>query len=133
MAGEKHQDTAEIFSRLVLAYFQGCYRFNDAQLAFELLSAALITYRTSQEVDISEHPYSEVLDYVKRTSTRAYRAFEYVGRISHLVYATTLFDTFISDCTHFLLLLHPRAMGKNHEVHPQCHFGLPYPRNLKKY
>ncbi len=39
-----------------------------------------------------------------------------VTNISHLVYATTLFDTFLSETTQFLFLLIPRAMGEDQQV-----------------
>jgi hypothetical protein len=42
--------------------------------------------------------------------------FKYLFRFTYLVYATTLFDTFLSDITRFLLLLHPGAIGENKPV-----------------
>jgi hypothetical protein len=43
-------------------------------------------------------------------------AHAYVSEVSHLVYATTILDTFLSDTTVFLFLLFPSAMGKNQQV-----------------
>jgi hypothetical protein len=39
-----------------------------------------------------------------------------VTDISHLVYATTLLDTFLTETTIFLFLLIPETMGKNQQV-----------------
>jgi hypothetical protein len=116
MTDEKRQDTLGVFSMLVMAYSQGSLRFTSARLVFELLFAAALRYKVSEEVDIAEHPYYEVLKNVRKIKDGDLNAFEYVGRISHLTYATTLFDTFLSDCTHFLFLLHPKAIGKNQAV-----------------
>jgi hypothetical protein len=41
---------------------------------------------------------------------------EYVNNASHLIYATALFDTFLSDVTRFLFLLFPGALGKEQQV-----------------
>jgi len=40
----------------------------------------------------------------------------YVTDLSHLIYATSLLDTFLSETTLFLFLLHPLSMGKNQQV-----------------
>ena len=42
--------------------------------------------------------------------------FWYVSNISHLIYATTILDSFLTDTTRFLFLLHPRALGKDRAV-----------------
>jgi hypothetical protein len=44
------------------------------------------------------------------------KSFEHIRYSSELIYATALLDTFLSDSTLFLLLLHPKAIGKNSTV-----------------
>lgn len=58
----------------------------------------------------------KILDELARIREREFDSFVYVDRISQLVYATALFDTFLTDITRFLFLLHPRALGDNVSV-----------------
>jgi len=58
----------------------------------------------------------QVLDHLAHIPLESYDALAYVTNVSHLVYATSLLDTFLSDTTLFLFLLIPQSMGKNQQV-----------------
>lgn len=44
-------------------------------------------------------------------SKHGFEAYSYVTALTQLVYATTLFDTFLQDVIEFALFMHPRAVG----------------------
>ena len=50
------------------------------------------------------------------TNHTEFAAFEYITTTSFLVYATALLDSFISDSTIFLYLLHPKAIDSKYEI-----------------
>ena len=43
-------------------------------------------------------------------------AFSYLSQVSHLVHATALFDTFLTESTMFLFLLFPQSMGGKQQI-----------------
>lgn len=104
------------YQALVASYLHGIDRLQAAQLAGLRLQSAVLTYRSQPRPTVIDHPYRSVIDEIGKLSRREYEAFEYVTRVSTLVYLTTLLDTFLSDTTKFLLLLNPRSIGKNRTV-----------------
>lgn len=61
-------------------------------------------------------PGKNVLLHLARIKYSAYDSLKYVTDVSHLIYATSLLDTFLSETTLFLFLLHPLSMGKNQQI-----------------
>ena len=57
-----------------------------------------------------------MLRHISRIPSNSTESLESVTNVSHLVYATTLFDTFLSETTQFLFLLLPHAMGEDQPV-----------------
>ncbi len=113
------QDREEPFGfyrRLVSSYIHGFRRFASARIAALSLQTVVLAYQVQPRIDVSAHPYADVLRRIDEVEPREYAAFEYIYNVSSLVYLTTLLDTFLSDTTKFLLLLHPRAIGSDQVV-----------------
>ncbi len=88
--------------------------------------SALLEYRKEPRVAPPiGGPFEQVLHNLHRIAYDSFDALNYVTDLSHLVYATTLLDTFLSDTTLFLLLLYPRSIGKNQQVPLSSILGLP--------
>ncbi len=97
------------------SFTQGLLRIWGAEAAFARLMCALTEFRSSGRAGL-DGPASAVLQHLDRIPYSSYDALAYVTNVSHLVYATTLLDTFLSDTTLFLFLLIPHSMGKNQQV-----------------
>ena len=76
---------------------------------------ALAEFHRSARVGL-DGPASGTLEHLARIPYSSYDSLSYVTDVSHLVYATTLLDTFLSDTTLFLFLLIPQSMGKGQQV-----------------
>ena len=103
------------FLDVALSFKQGIYRFWGAEAAVSRLMCALGECRISESAGL-DGPSSNVLQQLARIPYSSYDSLAYVTNVSHLVYATTLLDTFLSDTTLFLFLLIPQSMGKNQQV-----------------
>lgn len=104
------------FAHLVESFFLGITRLQGARIVSLNARLAVLRYRAKPPQKADGYPYEDVLAEITKIARSEYEAYEYVTDVSHLTYATTLLDTFLSDCTKFLLLLHPGAIGKNHSV-----------------
>jgi hypothetical protein len=94
---------------------EGLLRLWGAEAASSRLMCALTLFHASGRTGL-EGPSAEILDHLARIPYSSYDALAYVTDVSHLVYATTLLDTFLSDTLLFLFLLNPQSMGKNSQV-----------------
>lgn len=112
----EHEDLVHTYLGLIRSYTHGFVRFASARIAALSLQNTVLSYRARSRVDFSESPYADVLSRVDQISQREFESFEYIYDLSCLVYLTSLFDTFLSDTTKFLLLLHPRSIGANQAV-----------------
>jgi hypothetical protein len=59
---------------------------------------------------------TEVQAVIDNTNNTHLKSFEYVSKISQVVYACTILDTFLTETTKFLFLLHPNVLGKDLEI-----------------
>lgn len=107
---------AETYSRVVESFALGIYRFWGAEAASARLMCALTSLHGDPAVSTTPERSSEAISHLLKIPFSSYDALRYVTDVSHLVYATTLLDTFLSDTTLFLLLRHPRAIGKEQQV-----------------
>lgn len=114
----KQSAPSEIFVTLLASYAHGRLRINEAEVATHrtMLAAAEFVVLSSQDHDWKASPYAAVLEQVEAIAVRYADAYRYVSHVSLLVYSTTLLDTFLSDLTRFLLLLHPASLGKSHSI-----------------
>src|ERR1035437_987831 len=103
---------------VVYSFGLGLYRLWSAEAAAARLYCALLSFRSAgaDPPDWEGHPYRDALENLAKIPYSSYDAAGYVTNVSHLVYATTLFDTFLTETTLFLFLLHPKSIGQNQQV-----------------
>jgi hypothetical protein len=94
----------------------GYLRLLEAQNCTLKLSIALLKFRQKPRGPFAGSEYEEVLNAIRSISRSSYIAVKYVTAISNLVYATSLFDTFLTDTITFLFLLIPESMGKDLQI-----------------
>jgi hypothetical protein len=104
------------YLNIVRSYSHGYVRFASAQIAAYKLANVVVSYRLTQPNDTRNDQRNDVIERLDAVRHSEYEAFEYMTHLSGLIYLTTLLDTFLSDTTRFLLLLHPGAMGRNQAV-----------------
>lgn len=97
------------------SFAQGLIRFWGAEAASSRLMCAFTVFHATSKPGL-DGPAAEVLGHLDHIPYSSYDALAYVTNISHLVYATTLLDTFLTDTTLFLFLFFPQSMGKNQQV-----------------
>jgi len=102
---------------VVISFSEGLKRIWGAEAAYARLVCALISFNALGRPEVGEEsPAAEVLQHLARVRRTSYESMTHVTDISHLVYATSLFDSFLSDTTVFLFLRIPLAMGKNQQI-----------------
>ena len=97
------------YHSIAAGFVQGLTRLYEARITSLSMTAAVCRLRIGSvdgPVGAPKHP---VIDDLLSVSYQEFDSFRYVTDVSHLVYATTLLDTFLSDTTRFLLLLFPAA------------------------
>jgi hypothetical protein len=97
------------------SFLGGLVRIWRAEAAFARLMLALVRFHAEDRPGV-DGPAATVLEHLDRIPYSSYDALSYVTNVSHLVYATTLLDTFLSDTTLFLFLLNPQAIGKDQQI-----------------
>lgn len=102
-----------IYSTLI----HGLLRLYGAVVASSSLAVAhTLAYGPKASPEPEEWSTASVIRVIKEIDRESFDAFRYVERVSHLVYATALLDTFLLETTTFLFLLIPQAMGKSQQV-----------------
>lgn len=110
-------ETIATYKRLYLALTQGHVRLYDALIASSRLTlACALTFATEREKGSENAREARILPIIENIGQEALDGFTYVERVSHLVYATTLLDTFLLETTTFLFMMFPHAMGKSHQI-----------------
>jgi hypothetical protein len=110
------QQNTDTFTAILSAFHIGSLRLNEAELAALRLSVAVVKYHTSDEVKSERANYPKAVAQLDAIRPSSWDAFNYVSRLSHLVYATSLLDTFLTDTTQFLLMLFPSSIGKEFRI-----------------
>lgn len=110
--------TADVYARAVQSFATGMFRLWQAEAAHARLICALLEFRLSeaQGDDSGGGDLDNVLSQLRKVPHSSYKAYAYITNLSHLVYATSLLDTFLTDTTTFLLLLFPHALGSGSKV-----------------
>jgi hypothetical protein len=103
------------FYSIDMSFSLGMARIWDAKHSYKILMLNTLTIKDFSRSGIDETG-SSVLDDIKIISEKSHETLEYVTNVSHLVYATSLLDTFLSDVTLFMFLLYPASMGINHKI-----------------
>jgi len=107
--------TVQAYNAVFQTFKMGYMRFCRAEAAGARLMQALCSYRL-QEKAITDNTSISVFSIMERIPRESFESLEYVTNVSHLVYATSLLDTFLTETTMFLFLLIPESMGKNQQV-----------------
>src|ERR1035438_8823726 len=111
------QEAIDAYTALYVTLARGYSRFYGALIASSRLTlAAILAFRQKQELGPDESRATNILGIIKHIDHESFDSFMYVEYVSHLVYATSLLDTFLTETTTFLFLLFPQAMGKSHQV-----------------
>jgi hypothetical protein len=110
-------ETIATYKGLYIALTQGHVRLYNALIASSRLTlACVLTFATEREKGSENAREARILPIIEGIGQETLDGFTYVERISHLIYATTLLDTFLLETTTFLFLMFPRAMGKSHQI-----------------
>ena len=104
------------YSRIALAFGASFGRLVQAMLVSARFSAIYYRSRADRIETGSVDLTSDAAMHIFKTSETQLESFRYISDLSFLVYATTLLDSFLNDTTKFLLLLHPRAIGKDQSI-----------------
>jgi len=110
-------DLLNLYSALISAYSANVLHAAEARLAQMRLSLAVPLVAVSlqnanpERLESLPDELREGLGEIAAIRRDEYDAWAYVGRLSLLVYFTTLFDTFLQDTVEFLLCAHPGAIG----------------------
>jgi hypothetical protein len=105
----------ESYIKIYSSFHTGLIRLWGWEAAHARLMSALAEFRAMGHLpsDVLKLP---PLHHLAQIEYSSFNAHAYITDVSHLVYATTLLDTFFSDTTVFLFLLFPSSMGKNQQV-----------------
>jgi hypothetical protein len=105
----------ETYLNIAFSFSRGVVRIWGAEAASARLLCALKGFQTLDQPS-REGPAAAVLQHLARVPYNSIESLAYVTNVSHLLYATTLFDTFLSETIQFLFLLRPRAIGEEQPV-----------------
>jgi hypothetical protein len=112
----EHANTSplQIYNATVVSYILGVIRLLKARLAYNKASLALAALHAKSECGAAEgDKVNDVVEMLRDITYPEFDSFCYLTEASYLIYGTTLFDTFLTETTRFLLLRFPHAMGKN--------------------
>lgn len=105
------------YAEICSAFWQGTIRLWHARATSLSLQVALLSFHGPEKEKIPPEILSLRLGTVlSDLSPSHYEAYERVTAASHLVYATALFDSFLTDTTRFLLLRDPLKLGNKSSV-----------------
>lgn len=115
---DKRQKLLESYNLATFSFIRGHVRLMQAQIAYYKSSLAIHTLRLPGQPARSEadSEADKAFSHLNAITFQEFEAFTYLTNSIYLIYATTLFDTFITESTRFLLLLFPKALGKKQTV-----------------
>lgn len=110
----RSQQTYAVVVRAYLRGFGQVWSSRAGHLAHQLL---VLDFRASSlPTALPPEGWESICSHLVGISRHEYDSFRYVGDFGHLVFATTLFDTFLTDTTRFILLLRPESIGKTQGI-----------------
>ena len=115
MSVDDSDGALETYLNIAFSFTQGLVRIWGAEADSSRLLRALERFHALEQPGL-EGPASAVLQQLARIPYNSMESLVSVTNVSHLVYATTLFDTFLSETTQFLFLLLPHAIGEDQPV-----------------
>ena len=107
-----------MYLQVGFSFLAGMLRLNETELAILRSLIAIRTLNTASPPVSTENTDPRLAEIVESLRMRysTFDSYGYVTTASLLVYATALFDTFLTDTTTFLFTLHPAALGANNTV-----------------
>ncbi len=115
MSADAPDRILETYLNIVFSFSRGVVRIWSAESAAARLLSVLNAFRRAEPASV-EGPAAAVLQPLARIPNHSVESLVQVTNVSHLVYAATLLDMFLSETVQFLFLLIPRAMGENQQV-----------------
>jgi hypothetical protein len=113
----RDKTTITTYVAICQTFLDGVVRLIEAQAAFGSVMHTLTTYRSQKgKLKSDDEVLTEILAMFDNISLEQFWSAQYVNMISSLVYAASLFDTFLNESTIFLFLLIPDAIGKTYQV-----------------
>ncbi len=106
--------TVHEFDSTVLSLTMGFIRLWRAQLAYTSTMIALDSLNSKDATP--DEQALKAAETLRGVSLEVIDSYSYIHTISELVYATTFLDSFLSDITKFLFLLHPHSIGDQHLI-----------------
>jgi len=111
-------DHFEMLEALASSYAVGVRRLLEASMMSTRIEYFLTAYfhagaASSTATKTKDVSTGKVSMAITHATPGELDSFTYITSMSHLVYATTLFDTFLQGVTRLLFFLHPTAMGEN--------------------
>src|SRR5258707_2024871 len=106
----EYHPALESYLTVAFSFVQGLLRLTRAKAAHFRLLSAISSFRESGCVGL-DSPGRGALSHLAKIEYASFDSYKYVTDLSHLIYATSLLDTFLSETTLFLFLLHPLSMG----------------------
>ena len=114
MADDPQDSRVTAIGTICAAFTAGNLRLSQAR--FFARQVSLVTLQLHDSARELPDNFAEIKELLAAFRSEYVTSFDYVANISDLIYVTTLFDTFLSDITKFLLLSFPKAAGKNTAV-----------------
>lgn len=103
------------YMKVAVSFLHGLVRLTGSEAVHYRLVSALRSFRNSGRLGF-DGLGQEAVSHLTMIQPENLDCHIYVSDLSHLIYATSLLDTFLSETTLFLFLLHPLSMGKNQQV-----------------
>lgn len=103
-----------VYQTVAVSLIAGLLRLTETDLVCAQSALALAALNSASppiSMDRVDPRLREVVEGLQSIGYGAFDSYRYVTRVSLLVYATALFDTFLTDTATFLLALHPGALG----------------------
>jgi hypothetical protein len=110
---EARERNGRVYAALVTSFILGLVRITQARGVQLSLEAAILRRGVGAMGPATDSDHGQVLGEPVPVPFREYDSFRYVGAFGHLIYATTLFDTFLTDTTRFMFLMFPGSIGKS--------------------
>lgn len=112
----KSFEPIEIFNSISLSFLQGLIRLTQGRIVSNSLKLIMYKFYSTDGGDYSNSSYEAVLEEIGQIAHEEFDSFVYLNNASQLVYATTLFDTYISEVTRFMFLLNPSSIGPDQVI-----------------
>jgi hypothetical protein len=110
------EQNSRVYLQVVRSFNVGVERLLLSRHALVNLMLARVNLPGKAEGVPVNDEYAEAVAALRRVTSNDFTALDYVTNITDVVYATTLFDSFLADTTRFMLLLHPKSVGKGATV-----------------